>query len=145
MNTLKTILAIIGLILIGFVGGFITHRQMIKKEVTKVRQLGEAPFFLRHLMDVVDPTEEQRLELQPILREHAKAMGEHMRENRDQRQTLIKELEEKIHPILTEEQIERLERFNERFKRGARRGPGERRMEGPGDFERDRLRRGSGG
>ncbi len=137
MNTLKTVLAIIGLILIGFVGGFITHRQMIKQEVTKVRQLGEAPFFMRQLMNVVDPTEEQRAQLQPILRAHAKTMGEFMRENRNQRQTLIKDLEAQIHPILTEEQIKRLEHFHERFKRGPRRGPGERgRERGKGDLER---------
>ena len=116
MENMKTVLAVIGLIAIGFVGGFITHRQMVKQEVQKVSRLGQAPMFLRHIHEIVNPTEEQQKALEPILREHAMEMAKLMRSTRGERQDLLHELEVAVQPILTEEQIERLQHFNRRFR-----------------------------
>lgn len=117
MDRFRTILAVGGLVLIGFVAGFITHRQMVKKEMERVVQLGEAPMFRNHLIRVLHPTDEQKKEMETILDEHVKEMKALMLNNRQERGQLIQELEQDLKPILTEEQLETLQQFNRRFKR----------------------------
>ena len=124
MEKLKTILAIIGLLLIGFVGGFVSHRQMVKKEFNKVARMGEAPFFKERLLQAIDPTESQQAELDNILSAHGERMMKMMKENRAERQALVNQLEAALNPILDEDQKERLKAFNRRFKRPPRRGQG---------------------
>ena len=116
MENGKTILAIIGLLAIGFVGGFVSHRQLTKKEMHRVVKMGEGNIMVRHIYNMVDPTEEQQEALEPILRRHAKEMAQLMRATRDQRQTLIHQLEADIKPILSKEQLDKLHEFHHRFR-----------------------------
>lgn len=124
MEKLKTAFAIVGLLLIGFVAGFVSHRQMVKKEFTKVARMGEAPFFRAQLIEAIAPNEEQKAELDKILETHTQRMMKMMQENRKERRSLVNQLEEDLTPILDEDQKERLKEFNRRFKRPPRRGPG---------------------
>lgn len=124
MEKLKTVLAIIGLLLIGFVSGFVSHRQMVKKEFSKVARMGEAPFFRERLIQAINPTESQQVELDNILSAHSERMMKTMRENRAERQALVSELEAELNPILDDDQKARLKEFNRRFKRPPRRGKG---------------------
>lgn len=124
MEKLKTTLAILGLLLIGFLAGFVSHRQLVKKEFTKVAQMGEAPFFREQLVKALAPSEAQEAALDNILEAHSQRMMKSMEENRQERRTLVNQLEEELTPILDEAQQERLKEFNRRFKRPPRRGKG---------------------
>jgi uncharacterized membrane protein len=124
MEKLKTILAIVGLLLIGFVSGFISHRQLVKKEFTRVSKMGEAPVFRQHLLEVLAPNADQRTKINPILEAHSKQMMQVMQENRQKRKALIAQLETELEPILNDDQKKKLKQFNRRFKRPENRQPG---------------------
>ncbi|GAB5555574.1 MAG: hypothetical protein Sapg2KO_51650 [Saprospiraceae bacterium] len=131
MEKLKTILAIVGLLLMGFLTGFVSHRQLVKKEFKKVARMGETPFFRDHLIETLAPTASQEAELNKILEAHGQRMMKMVQENRQERRALVTQLEEELTPILDEQQKERLKEFNQRFKRPPRRGNGKGRPGGP--------------
>lgn len=131
MEKLKTVLAIVGLLLIGFLAGFISHRQMVKQEFTKVARMGEAPFFRTRLVEALAPTPTQEAQVDEILEAHSQRMTKAIQENRQKRRALVNQLEEDLSPILEEDQKERLKEFNRRFKRPPRRNKGEGRPNGP--------------
>lgn len=124
MEKLKTTLAILGLLLIGFLAGFVSHRQLVKKEFNKVAQMGEAPFFRERLVEALAPSEAQEAALNKILEAHSQRMMKSMQENRQERRALVNQLEADLSPILDEAQQEQLKEFNRRFKRPPRRGKG---------------------
>ena len=62
----------IGLVLIGFVGGFFTHQTMTKKHFREVIERG--PRIHDKLIEILDLTEEQKERLNPILEAHHEEM-----------------------------------------------------------------------
>ena len=127
MKNLKGILTIIGLIALGFTAGFFTHRQVTIKQVQKVREIGQAPGFQRHLLKYLEPTEDQREQLAPIIRRYGQQMGDQMKEHRQERKTLVDSMHEEIKPLLTDEQLEKLDDFSKRFRgRRDKNGPSRR-------------------
>lgn len=129
MDKIKTILAVFGLIMIGFMAGFVTHRQLVKKEMQRVVRLGEAPMFRDHLIRHLDPDPEQKAAIERVLDQHVQEMRQLMQNNRQSRADLIRQLEADLKPVLSEQQLEQLQQFNRRFKRPppASRPPMERR------------------
>ena len=105
----------IGLMAIGFVGGFYTHRTISKNVVQKVARLREAPGFQAHLYKMLQPTETQKEELAPILEKYAERMGTFHRQIRHERHHILDSMHQEILPYLDEKQKERLERFGKRF------------------------------
>lgn len=116
MKNIKGIITIIGLLALGFVGGFFTHRQVTIQKVQKVREIGQARGFQRHLLDFLEPTAEQRAELQPIIERYADQMGEQWKAHRQERRALVEAMHQEIKPLLTESQIERLDEFSRRVR-----------------------------
>ena len=117
MQQWKIILAISSLVAIGFLGGFFTHRLIMKKTITKVRELNAPPGFQRHLLERIDATPEQEDQLHPIIFKYGRQIAEVGKESREKRRKIINQMHEEIKPHLTEEQIQRLDRFSRRFKR----------------------------
>jgi Spy/CpxP family protein refolding chaperone len=117
MDKVKNILAVFGLITIGFIAGFVTHRQLVKKEMQRVVRLGEAPMFREHLVRQLDLQPEQKVQVEQILDKHVQQMRQLMQDNRRSRADLIRNLEDDLKPVLSEQQLEQLQRFNRRFKR----------------------------
>lgn len=117
MDKIKTILAVFGLIMIGFMAGFVTHRQLVKKEMQRVVRLGEAPMFREHLVRQLDLNPEQKIEVQSILDKHVQEMRQQMQNNRQSRADLMHQLEADLKPVLSEQQIKQLQQINRRFKR----------------------------
>lgn len=116
MKSIKGIITIVGLLALGFVGGFFTHRQVTIRQVQKVREIGQAPGFQRHLLDFLEPNAEQRKQLEPIIGRYAEQMGEQWREHRQERRVLVESMHQEIKPLLTGEQIQKLEDFSKRFR-----------------------------
>ena len=117
MSYTKTILAVIGLLIIGFFAGFTTHRQLTQKEVQRVVRLGEAPLFREHLLQALELDSAQEEQVEAILDEHLEEMRRLMRANQQSRRNLVQQLEADLEPLLKPQQLEALRDFNRRFKR----------------------------
>ena len=122
MDAFKTILAVIGLVLIGFFAGFFTHRQMTVKRIEKIADMARGPGFQRQLLDNLNVTAEQRKKLDPVVRDFGRRMAELHRDSREKRRAVIDSLHNTIKPHLTPEQTEKLEKFSRRFRGGQRPG-----------------------
>lgn len=116
MKNIKGIITIVGLLTLGFVGGFFTHRQVTIQQVQKVREIGQAPGFQRHLLRFLEPTSEQLEQLEPIIGRYAQQMGDQWREHRMERKALVDAMHEEIKPLLTSEQLQKLDDFSKRFR-----------------------------
>lgn len=117
MKVLKTILSIVGLLLIGFAGGFYAHRMVTMQKLEEIRELGRAPNFERHFFESINATPEQREQLDPIIAKHSTQMAAFLQESREKRRALMQELHHAVKPHLTAEQVEKMKKFSRRFAR----------------------------
>ena len=127
MRNIKGILTVIGLLALGFIGGFFTHRQVTIQRVEKIREIGQPRGFQRHLLDFIEPDAAQREQLEPIIRRYAGRMGEQWKTHRQERRALVDAMHEEIKPLLSEEQLKKLDEFSRRV-RGRRDRNGKPRM-----------------
>lgn len=116
MRNLKGIITVVGLLVLGFVGGFFTHRQVTIQQVQKVREIGQARGFQSHLLQFLEPTTEQREQLEPIISRYAQQMGDQWREHRQERKALVDAMHAEIKPLLTSDQLQKLDDFSKRFR-----------------------------
>jgi len=124
---------IIGTLIIGFVIGFLTNGRLVKSRIDKMQSFYTEKGADRAFIRVLDPTPEQMEKIRPILRHHAQQNRELLGHHRSEQQALFLELEDELRPLLTDEQMERLEvlknRWQQRFGRpggGHGKGPGHR-------------------
>jgi hypothetical protein len=68
------------------------------------------------LLQYLEPTTEQQEQLEPIIRRYAQQMGEQWREHRQERKALVDAMHEEIKPLLTSDQLEKLNNFSKRFR-----------------------------
>lgn len=116
MKKTKVILTFIGLIGIGFIAGFFTNRQLTISQIKKVRELGRPGGFQEHLLRTLQVSEEQREQLTPIIEGYSQRIGTLVREHRQRRRELIDSMHAEIKPLLSPDQIRRLEEFSQRFR-----------------------------
>ena len=116
MNKIKIVLAIIGLILIGFVAGFSVHRQMSQKIMHKLIEMREPEGFKEHFMDRLELDDEQRGKVLPVLEKYSPKISDLHRAFRKDRHELIDSMHQEIKPHLNSDQIEMMERFGKRFR-----------------------------
>lgn len=135
MKTLKTIITIAGLLIIGFTAGFFTHRFAVQQRIENVAKLRYAAGFEERLFRMIDADAQQREQLRPIVEKYARQIAEAFSEHNRERQQLIDSMHQEIRPLLSETQLERLERFHRRFRPP---GPPE---DGPPPPRRERKKR----
>lgn len=116
MKNIKGIFTIIGLLALGFAGGFFTHRQVTVQRVEKVREIGQAPGFQRHLLTYLEPDADQKEKLEPIIRRYAQQIGSQIKKHRQDRKVVVDAMHEEIKPFLTTEQLQKLDDFSKRFR-----------------------------
>ena len=113
----------IGLVAIGFIGGYFTHAQMTKQHLRQVAREATIPGFEERLFRVLGLDEEQRKRLSPIVQEYAQQLhGVHSHVHQE-REEILKSLRVAIKDELNDRQQERLERFLHRhsiFRPGER-------------------------
>lgn len=114
-NTLKYSLIIISLLIIGFVIGFLVNGRLTHNKMKKVRSVNTEQGFNHEFRRIIKPTSEQAAELKPILKEFAKRNHVLMTDFRENQESLFKDLRTEIDPLLTEEQIDRLECSKKRW------------------------------
>mgnify|MGYP006969582724 CR=1 FL=1 len=116
MNTLKTILAITGLVLIGFIAGFYVHRQMSMHFIGHVMEMRQPQGFEDHFVNRLNLDQEQLQQIRPIIKRYSGNIGELHQEFRDSRHHMIDSMHQEIRPYLNADQIEKMEHFSRRFR-----------------------------
>lgn len=114
-NTLKYSLIIISLLIIGFVIGFLVNGRLTHNKMKKVRSVNTEQGFNHEFMRIIKPTPEQTAELKPILKKFASRNHSIMADFRENQKLLFKDLRTEIDPLLTDEQIDRLECSKKRW------------------------------
>ncbi len=115
-NNLKTIMALLSLVLVGFIAGFFTDRMLVRKELRRQAAIRYALGFEKQLIHFLELDAEQLQQVKPAIGEFAGEIARVQREAREQRETLIDSLKQAIRPHLTAGQIERMEKFSGRFR-----------------------------
>ena len=131
MNYLKTVLVVAGLLAIGFIGGFHTHRFLTTKKIKQVAELRMARGFQTRFFDAVQATDAQRAVLEPIVEKYGKRMALLYQDFRKNRQSLTDSLLTELKPHLDEVQLQQLSEFNKPFR--GRRPNGEHRSRSTGE------------
>jgi hypothetical protein len=121
MKAYKLIIAALLLIAIGFAAGFYAHRQLSVKRIKNVAALRSAYGFEEHLFRIIQPSEEQKAQLRPIVEGYAGQIAENNRQSRLMQKSLVDSMRLEIKPFLTSEQVQQLDKFSHRFK-GSRSG-----------------------
>ena len=106
-NQYKSVLILVITLFIGMILGALIHGAFMQNRIKDMAFRMRAPFgLLRILEDVVDLDESQQEAVHEVLKRHQERMSRSRREVRTMMDSLRKELE----PILTQEQLERLDR-----------------------------------
>jgi len=131
MQKWKSLLAMLSLVIIGFAGGFFTHRYLMQQKIEAIKKQGVHRGFQEHLFRVIDADEKQREKLEPLLQKFAEKLGTIYHGMRAQRAAIMDSLEVALAPELTEVQNEQLREFIGRLKKiHQSRGNREKRPEG---------------
>ncbi len=112
----KMIITIIGLLAIGFVGGFFTHRTLVFNRIKHLTPPGIERGMERRLQHVLSPTDEQWKKLQPVIEKYTHELGNKAHQFHIERTNLHDSLNLKLRPLLENWQLERLNTFTERMK-----------------------------
>lgn len=104
----------VGLLAIGFSGGFFTHLQLTRHHLEQIKKEATIPGFKERLFHVIGAGEEQRKQLEPIVNKYAERMGQVHSDIRIQRKNILDSLRQELSPQLSAKQMKRLERFAHR-------------------------------
>jgi Spy/CpxP family protein refolding chaperone len=121
MENLKIILAMVGLVAIGFAGGFFMHQTMVKKAMEERALHGPRIPLGEKMIEILDLTEEQAKKLKPIMEDHHAKMRELDRTVRAGRKELFGSLKNALEAELTPDQHEKFQEFMQKqrnFHRG---------------------------
>lgn len=136
MKNLKTILTIVSLLLIGFTAGFFTNRELVKRHIQKVGDMGGGPRLHDHIYTAIGATDEQKEVLGPIIKEHGKELSKLMRETRTERKEMMDKMFAAIGEEISPAQKEQLTSFRKKYLKRKRPNRGRK-----GEFQKKRERR----
>ncbi|MCO6491830.1 MAG: hypothetical protein J5I98_25670 [Phaeodactylibacter sp.] len=115
MRNLKIITAVFSLVGIGFVAGFFTHRYVAVQQIHRVAEMRFASGFEGHLYRIIDADAEQQSRLHPIVQRYAGQIAENHIAARARRRILVDSMHLEIKPLLSPEQVQKLDDFSRRF------------------------------
>jgi hypothetical protein len=121
----QIILIIIGSLLLGLVIGVLATGRFTQHKVEQIKEMGTPDGIHKRLFHMIDPTDAQHDSIKPILREFARKSDELRRQHWQEHRILFNEMLEQLTPLLTNEQLERLENFKKRSPIERYRKPGE--------------------
>ncbi len=116
MENVKLILAMIGLVAIGFAGGVIVHRSIALQKIEHIQEVARRDGFMHHVMRRLDLSSEQRKQVEPILRKYGKSIYELQLSTLERRVLLIDSLSLEIEPFLEKDQRKHFKRSIKRFQ-----------------------------
>jgi len=108
-SKIRTILVLAGTLIIGFVLGMLTSVQIRHAQLKKFRSFASQEGFGRWTLHVVNPTPEQKQQLMPVIKKYAEKNLELRWKYKKDFLDLMKDYKKELYPLLTPEQIQRLE------------------------------------
>ncbi|PSR15119.1 MAG: hypothetical protein DA408_01475 [Bacteroidetes bacterium] len=120
MQKIKVILVVVGLLLTGFVGGFLTNRYLVKDRIHHLRRMDAGKDFGSYLLDKIKPDAVQARQLQPILTDFGQQFKSLGQQHQLERQQLTDSLFTILTPLLHEDQLD----ASRQWRRLLSRGPG---------------------
>ncbi len=136
----KSLLIIIFTLLIGFILGWLSSTYMNNRRLKEFRSYASYEGFKYHALEILNPTEEQKEKILPIIDEFSRNNLELKEKYREEFVRLMKDYRDELKPLLNEEQIQRLERRRRRgppsgrYGRGRHQGGRQRDGSGPRQF-----------
>ena len=106
MQRIKVIMVVVGLLLIGFTGGFLTNRYLVQQRVHELRRMGEGRGFGELFIKRIDPSPEQAAQLQEVFDHYGPLFRELGLTHRQERRVLADSLFSELTPLLTEDQVQ---------------------------------------
>ncbi len=139
MKNFKTILTIVGLLVIGFTAGFFTNRELVKRHIQKVGEMGGGPRLHDYIYTAIEATDEQKAVLGPIIKEHGRELSKLMRETRTDRKEIMDKMFAAVGEEITPTQQEQLTAFRKKYLKRKRPDRGRK-----GQFQKKREKRPKG-
>lgn len=106
----------LSLVAIGFLAGFLTHRNLASSKIKKVAALKSARGFEQQLMNRINLDESQKVQVEPIIQKYAEKISRASQEARQLRKTMVDSMHNEMKPFLNATQIEQLNHFSQRFR-----------------------------
>lgn len=106
----KSILALIGSLLLGLIIGFIISTQITQSRINNMLRLGMEEGFRNRMVEVINPTEDQKAKLDPIIDKYAQQNAQLTSEMRIEMGNQMRSFYKEIAPIINEDQKDRLKR-----------------------------------
>ena len=119
----RSLLLLISILIIGFILGFLSSSIIRERKAREYRSYSSYESFRNHILGKIQPSEEQKINLLPIIEEYSKKNQELKVNYRKDFRSLMKEFREELKPFLTEEQLEAMERRRSN-KSSSRKGSG---------------------
>ncbi len=110
----KYLISLAAVLLLGFFIGFLVNGRITHARIDRMRNFYTEPGFNRVLMRIIRPTPEQRKQLQPVLKKYARQNRARLMEFRKKQAQSFDSLVNEIKPLLTEQQVLRLEQAKRR-------------------------------
>jgi len=107
----KTTIVIIITLIFGIVLGAMLNRAFMHQRIRRAFDTVDPNRFTMILERAIDPTAEQKKQINEILQKHAKDVAELRKNLRDGMQSSIQSLQKDLDSVLTPEQKERLEKM----------------------------------
>lgn len=117
MKTFKITLVILSLVAVGFVAGFYTNRFLVRQKINRVANMRNARGLQESVYERIQATPEQRKLIAPAVESYAAKIATVYQESRAKRYALVDSLQLQVQPYLSEEQINQLDNFCDRYYR----------------------------
>jgi hypothetical protein len=111
---IRAILTIVISLLVGFVLGFLTEGQIVKRDRHKWQKIPFTQMFENRLIHRIAPSETQKEQILPIIRSYAVKMSELRKSTGQNFGDLRNQMNAELQPLLTDEQFKRLQESRDR-------------------------------
>jgi hypothetical protein len=128
----KTILFMTGILLIGFVIGMLTSGQIRNQKLKPVRSFFSADKFREGMYNIIQPTEEQKVELDQILNKYERLNQELQVNFRREFEENMRSFRKEVDSKLTRDQLARIKEMDEKRQEMIREGRGSRQRDSTG-------------
>ncbi len=107
---------IFGALLLGIIIGILATGRYTRHKVVQIKEMGTPEGMHNRFYKMIEPNEMQRSEVKPVLKNYAMESESLRKAHWQEQRELYEEMIEALMPLLNEDQIERLERFQERSR-----------------------------
>jgi len=111
---IRAILTIVISLLVGFVLGFLTEGQIVKRNRHKWQKVSYTQMFENRVLHKIEPSETQKAQILPIIRSYAAKMTELRAATGQKFGELRNQMNAELQPLLTDEQFKRLQETRDR-------------------------------